>query len=171
MRGPRGRRRTTPLLGLALALTAAACGTRAEPGPAWLARWNGPATVMAQAVELPLERAAPEALRGAATGPVTLVLTGLKAETPSGATYNLFVGPSGPARAATGDPGYVGALSLYDLAGRSEGADRVFPLPPQVRAALSAESGRPLVLTIVPRGGDGSPLVVTGARLVRQSQD
>jgi hypothetical protein len=154
-----------------LALTAGACGTRAEPGPAWLARWTGPATVTAQAVELPLERAAPEALRGAATGPVTLVLTGLKAETPSGATYNLFVGPSGPARAAAGDPGYVGSLGLYDLAGRSEGADRVFPLPAQARAALSADAARPLVLTIVPRGGDGSPLVVAGARLVRQSSD
>lgn len=158
-------------MALTLALTAGACGARAKPEPAWLARWNGPATVTAQAVELPLERAAPEALRGATAGPVTLVLTGLKAETPSGATYNLFVGPPGPSRSAVGDPGYVGALSLYDLAGRDEGGDRAFPLPLQARTALTAEPGRPLVLTIVPRGGDGSPLVVSGARLVRQSRD
>jgi|GEM_PF-2060332 len=165
------RSRLCIALAFALGLAASACGTRAEPeadAAAWLARWSGPTTVAAAPVQLPLERASPAALSAAANGPVALVLAGLKADRPSGATYNLFVGPPGPARATAGDPGYVGALSLFDLAGHPEGGDRTFPLSPQARAALLADPAKPLTLTIVPRGGDGSPLVVSEARLVRR---
>jgi hypothetical protein len=169
MEGRAERSRLWSALALALGLTASACGTRAEPGQDWLARWSGPATVAAGPVELPLERASPAALREAATGPLTLVLAGLKADRPSGGTYNLFVGPPGPARASAGDPGYVGALSLFDLAGDPEGGERAFPLSPQARAALLGDRAKPLTLTIVPRGGDGSPLVVGEVRLVGQA--
>jgi hypothetical protein len=112
-----------------------------------------------------------QALAGRSGG-LAVEIADLRAEHPSGTTYNVFVGaPRRPSPAQVGDPDYVGAFSLFDIAGRADPVGKTLALGTAGGAdgrlgRLLADPSRPLVVTIVPRGGDKSPLVVGGVRLV-----
>lgn len=92
---------------------------------------------------------------------VVLVLSGVEAEVPPGASWEVYVGPAAPRRGAKG-PTLVGIVSLFGQGVRSGGhkefkpAEFVFPLDRAIAGARSQD----LQVTFVPTSGvvvDGRP--------------
>jgi hypothetical protein len=169
---------------VAAAVALVACTSRAQPlaapesAPAsapGLAVWTGQATLTDAPLELTLDRAPPAAVREALARPrgtLAVEIAGLRADRPSGTTYNVFVGSRRrPLPVEVGDLDYVGAFSLFDIAGRTDAMGRTLTVGAGGAGArlsrLLADPSRPLVVTLVPRGGDKAPLVIGRVRLVR----
>jgi hypothetical protein len=147
--GAQGRRRCIRAAAAGALLCAAALA-----GPAWTATILGAsnrAVTMATApVELPLAPAdgGPMADALAASRRLRLVIRGLRADQPTGATYNVFIGLARHARpTGAADPHYVGTLSLFDIAGRRDPGGRAVSLDVsdalRQRLARAAPSGPP----------------------------